>query len=330
MPLNRHPLRPISEEDADIYARDGVVCLREVFDPEWMEMLAPFARRIIVDKEDFGLLPTTPRRYMARKIEEFRNFVFDSPLGEAVGNTLRSRWIRFYFDEIFAKPPRSDAVTKWHCDRMGWPVSGQMVPSVWIPLTPITTANSMECIAGSHRGDVPYWLFSANARRMIQPKDRPTHPDGEALRSDPRIRFLSWDMQPGDMLIIHPWCLHYSCGNPTDSWRLAVSMRVFGDDIRWDPRPDANNFAGISFDEMMKGLEPDGPLLPIIWSEDGNCDSAKNYPRGFATHWPKSLDRDRMLKETFNPPEFVNREPAGPSKIDIEPLLDSTSAQRGS
>lgn len=318
MPLNTRPLRKVSQEDIDTYKRDGAVCLRKVFDPEWMEMLAPYAKRIIVDKEDFGLLPTTPRRYMARKIEEFRRFAFESPVGEACGKALESDEVRFYFDEIFAKPPQSDQQTKWHCDRMGWPVTGEMLPSLWIPLTRITKANSMEVIAGSHRDDTKYWLFSANARRMIRPKDRVLHPDGQALRGDPRVDFISWDMEPGDMLIIHPWCLHYSCGNPTDSWRLAVSLRVMGDDIRWDPRPDANNFAGISFDEMMTGLKPSGPLIPLIWSKDGRRDSIDTYPTRFATDWPADLDREEMLQKTFNIPEFVNRkDPEVPHRLDV-------------
>jgi hypothetical protein len=181
----------------------------------------------------------------------------------------------------------------------------------------------MEAIAGSHKDDIPYWLFSANARRMIQPDDRPNHPDGEAHRGDERVRFLSWDMEPGDMLIFHPWVLHYSCGNPTDNWRLAVSMRVFGDDIRWDPRPDANNFAGISFDEMMTGLPPSGPFVPQIWSKDGVVDGPENYPRGFATTWPKDLDRDEMLKTTFNPPQWNAEKTGAMSKLDVTRLVNS-------
>lgn len=317
MPLNSRPLRSVSQEDVDTYNRDGAVCLRRVFDPEWMETLAPFAKRIIVDKEDFGLLPTTPRRYMARKIEEFRRFAFESPIGEVCAKTLQSKQIRFYFDEIFAKPPQSNAETKWHCDRMGWPVTGEMLPSLWVPLTPITKENTMEVIAGSHRDDAKYWLHSANARRMVQPKDRIPHPNGQALRDDPRVEFIGWNMDLGDMLVIHPWCLHYSCGNPLDDWRLAVSLRVIGDDIRWDPRPDANNFAGISFDEMMTGLAPEGALLPLLWSEDGVSDSIEDYPRQFATRWPADLDRDAMLDKTFNIPEHLNRVQQEPHELDV-------------
>lgn len=287
MPLNRSPLRAVTAQDQATYVRDGVVCLRQVCSRDWIDLLLPIAMRLAAGQEDFGLLPSYPGRYMARRIPEFRKLAFASPLAEAVSLVVGSTEARFFFDEIFAKAPQSSEKTIWHVDRMGWPVCGKMVPSIWMPLTPITEANSLECIAGSHTQDVPYWLFSANARQMIKPPGRAPHPDCESLRTDPRVRFLRWDMEPGDMLIVHPWTLHYSHGNPTDDWRIAVSMRYFGDDIRWDPRPDCVNLAGVSFDEMIMGERPRGPLCPLVWSADGRHDGDSDYPRGFATAWSR-------------------------------------------
>ncbi|MBM3513086.1 MAG: phytanoyl-CoA dioxygenase family protein [Alphaproteobacteria bacterium] len=317
MAFNRHPLRPISQDDIDTYARDGVVCLRQVFDPDWIELLKPFAERILIKKEDFGLLPTFPNRYMTRRIAEYRRFMLESPLGEAAGQVMKSKQIRFFFDEFFAKTPRSESKTVWHNDRMGWPVAGKMVPSLWIPFTPIVKANSLECIAKSFKLDARYWLFSSNARKMIQPPDRVSHPDGDALRADPRVQFLTWDMEPGDMLIVHPWCLHYSSGNPTDHWRIAMSVRVFGDDIVWNPRPDCVNLAGVSFDEMIEGEKPAGPLFPLMWSDDGARDTDAELPWGFATTWSKGLDPAKVRdRDQFVNTEYVKKERGGPSKVD--------------
>lgn len=95
MPLNTRPIRPITDEDVETYARDGAVCLRQVFDPEWIEMLEPIARRVIIEKEDVGLLPTIPGRYMARCIPEYRKLAFESPLGEVAGRVMQSKEIRF-------------------------------------------------------------------------------------------------------------------------------------------------------------------------------------------------------------------------------------------
>lgn len=292
--MNREPLRPVSDEDVETYVRDGVVCLRDVFDKDWINTLLPVAKRIVLDQEDFGLLPHRKNRYMARRIEEFRELALNSPLGEVCGRTMKSKEIRFYYDEIFAKPPNSSTKTVWHNDRGGWPVRGEMVPSFWMPLTPITKANCLEVIAESHRNDVTYWNLTPNARRMIQPDNRENVPDGEEVRNDSSYRFLNWDMEPGDVLLLHPWVLHYSSGNPSDEWRIAISARVFGDDIVWDPRPESVNFSGCSFDDMVPGEKPQGSIVPLIWSEDGRSESTDQYPRGFVTGW--SADASSKLE----------------------------------
>lgn len=288
MPLTSEPLRDVTEQDILDYERDGVVCLRNVFDQDWIDLLKPLAEDVIINKKDVGLLPTIPGRYMARCIPEYRKFIFDSPLAEVAGKVMRSKEIRFFFDEFFAKPPQSDATTIWHCDRMAFPVEGKMVPSLWIPLTPIVEENCLEVLAGTQNDDIPYWLFSPNARKMIKPDDRVPHPDIESRRGEEGLRFLRWKMNPGDMLVVNPWVLHYSAGNPTDDWRIAISQRVFGDDIRWAPRPDCLNIAGVSFDEMLDGEKPAGPLFPLLWSEDGRSEDDSQYPHGFATTWPKT------------------------------------------
>ncbi len=320
--MNRHPIRPINGEDIEAYNRDGVVCLRQVFDQEWVDLLRPLAKEARLDRSKFGLLPTVgSARYMARTMPEFRTYAFESPMGEAVGKVLQSKKIRFFFDEIFSKEPRSTQHTIWHSDRAGWPVIGKMVPSFWFPLTSITKANSLECIAGSHHHDQLYWLFSPNARQMIRPQDRPIQPDGEALRDEDGITFLSWDMEPGDALLIHPWTLHFSSGNSTTDWRFAISTRVFGDDIRWQPRPDCVNLAGVSLDEMIPGEAPQGPLFPVIYNEDGPCDSGDDYPRGFATAW--SADAyERVLAEARPKGGFQKLldEEGGPTLLALEQL----------
>jgi ectoine hydroxylase-related dioxygenase (phytanoyl-CoA dioxygenase family) len=283
--MNRTPLRAISDADIETYRRDGAVCLRQVFDRDWIDLLEPIARRLVVDKEDFGLLPHRPVNFMSRMIPEFRELIFNSPLGEACGRTMGSKEVRFLFDQIFAKGPQSDAKTVWHNDRSGWPVTGRMIPSFWFPLTPIVKANSIEVIAGTHRDDTIYWNSTANSRQMIRPPNRANIPDGEAVRGIKDYTFLSWDTEPGDVVLIHPWVLHYSSGNPTDDWRIAISVRPLGDDICWDPRPECVNMSGISFDEMIPGEPARGPMVPLIWSQDGRKDSEADFQRGFATQW---------------------------------------------
>ncbi|QLC26351.1 phytanoyl-CoA dioxygenase family protein [Parasphingopyxis algicola] len=285
--MNRHPIEPITQAQVDEYRRFGVVCLRKVFDRDWVDSLLPVVKEMVASEGKTGLLPTAPLRHPARIYDAVREYAFNSPLAEACGQILQSNEIRYFFEEVFAKAPQSDEKTIWHADRAGWPVKGEMVPSVWTALSEVTHANSLQVLRGSHLHDVLYWLFSPNAKQMIQPSDRPNHPDGESLRDHPDAEYLTWEMDPGDMLVLHPWVLHYATGNPTDKWRYAISTRVFGDDITWAPRPDCLNIAGIGFDEMLEGEKPQGPLFPLIWSEDGRKEDTSKYPYGFATTWPE-------------------------------------------
>ena len=89
--MNRRPLRPISDEDIEAYRRDGAVCLRKVFDQDWIDALLPIAQAMVIEKRDFGLLPHRPVNFMSRVITEFRDLAFDSPMGEACGRTLQSK-----------------------------------------------------------------------------------------------------------------------------------------------------------------------------------------------------------------------------------------------
>ena len=284
--MNRKPLVAVTDREADIYARDGVVCLRKVIDQDWVEKLRTVALDAWQHPEKFGLLPTTRQgRYLSRVSPEFRDYALNSPIGEACGKVLRSRFVRFYFDELVCKPAKSTTKTVWHNDRSGWPVAGQMLPTLWMALTPVARKDCLECLAGSQNDDTLYWIFSPNAKQMMKPDDRPTHPDIESLRDDPSYTFLSLDMEPCDVLLFHPWTLHYNSGNSSDDWRIAITTRLIGDDIRWAPRPDCLNFAGVSFDEMIPGEPPVGPMFPVIWSEDGERESGEDFPTGFATAW---------------------------------------------
>lgn len=304
MSFSPSPIRAVDDFDRAAWKNDGVVCLRQVFSEEWIESIRPACQSIAQGGDDFGLLPTMPGRYMARTIEPLRRFIFESPVAQVAAQVMDSKEVRFFFDELFAKPPASDSKTLWHSDRMGWPVTGEMVPSLWIPLHDVTKENCLDVISGSHRLDYPHWLFSPNARQMERPADRPKHPDEAELHADPNNNFQSWDMKVGDMLVVHPWTLHHSAGNTAPDWRLALSVRVFGDDIRWKPRPDCVNLAGVSFDEMIEGENPAGPHFPLLWSEDGSRDGDDHYPRAFATTWSKSrrsdVNEDALFKKLLN------------------------------
>lgn len=315
---------------AEQYARDGVVCVREVFDADFIASLVPIAMDMRSNPQDYNLLPTiTHPRFMARTDDQMRKLVFNSRLGEVAAEVLGSKQVRFFFDELFTKEPHCDRPTMWHNDRAGWPATGEMIPSIWIPLTPVTRETCLEGMAGSHAHDTLYWLFSPNGRKMIKPDDRPLHPNAEVLRGEDGIEILGWEMRPGDALFIHPWALHYAAGNPTENWRLAISIRVFGDDVRWDPRPECLNFAGVSFDEMVPGEKPAGDNFPLLWDDGPVSNPGSKYPRGYATTWSKDAYA-RLRNEALEKTGFKNllKDGGGASVGSLEKIRSDIKALR--
>jgi hypothetical protein len=112
--------------------------------------------------------------------------------------------------------------------------------------------------------------------QMIQPADRPHFIDYDQRRDDPSLTFLSWGHGTGRCPRDPPVVL-ITIPAATDA-QLAHcdATRWFGDDIRWNPRPESLNHPGYSFDEMINGEKPEGPLFPLILRDQ----AAAAHPTG--------------------------------------------------
>ncbi|MCZ6774027.1 MAG: phytanoyl-CoA dioxygenase family protein [Proteobacteria bacterium] len=279
--MNKELPRSITEEEIETYARDGVVCIRGLFDRDWVESLLAAWDRVVADPSAYGLITAAKERgideqsgavsikHLCRAVPEFKAYMQESPAAEIVGRLMGARKVGFFYDQIFAKEPRSDTKTVWHHDAPGWPVAGNQLPSFWMPLTPISRENSLECLGGMHTIEELYWPPTRDSMRMQQPKDREVCPDFDARRDDPSLTFLWWEMEPGDALLIHSRSLHYSAGNlhPTQR-RVALSTRWYGDDVFWSSRPECvPGPPGVDFREMPEGERPAPPDFPIVWSD---------------------------------------------------------------
>ncbi|MEQ8733561.1 MAG: phytanoyl-CoA dioxygenase family protein [Rhodospirillaceae bacterium] len=299
--MNKQPLQPVTQDHIDTYERDGVVLLQGMIDQEWVERLtsAWFRMRTeIIEGKPTNHLPQwmleqdpllaaevevmnsneTMRKRIESKVlggkymhfwdRDFLAYAMESPAAEIVGRVMNSDMVRFYWDQLFVKGASNDAITYWHTDYAAWPCSGQMLPSFWLALTPIEKGvSSLEFIAGSHKDETLQWPRTLNASHLERPADRPDFIDYESYRNDPDVKFLSFDMNPGDAVLIHPRTYHGAGANPHPTRdRIALTTRWLGDDITWDPRPECVNTPGLPLSKMAKGTPPnDDDLFPIAW-----------------------------------------------------------------
>ena len=296
----------VTEEHCANYARDGVVLVRRAFERHWIDKLLQGLESLsrLAPEKLYGLptefLAQDPRlqqeihavrsadarerrlyteqsagfiryKYLYWWVEEFRDFICNSPAASVVAQLIGASELRFFVDAIFRKEAGCDTKTYWHADEPAWPVSGHQVPTMWMPLLPVDAElSSLEYIPGSHRerqSPAP-WPNTFNAKQLGQPADRPAFYDWEQRRGDGETRFVAYDMEPGDVVILHPNMQHGGGANlhPTQP-RIAYSTRWFGDDVRWDPKPECVNTPGMPLHQMAKGqtvLEDD--IFPLLYS----------------------------------------------------------------
>jgi ectoine hydroxylase-related dioxygenase (phytanoyl-CoA dioxygenase family) len=275
--VNREPLNRVTDEDIAQFQRDGVICLRQMFDAEWMERMNAAVNRIM-DAQNPLARPREVTRALGGKTgryhinsfvwhwdADFRDWVMKSPMPLIAARIMKADEVRVFYDQVFVKEPQTAEMTDWHQDLPFWPVRGEDILSIWVALTPVTHENSaVEYIAGSHKWGKFYAAAIPDKDARFKSDLEPC-PNFSNEKANPQYRFLSWEMQPGDCLIHHPLTVHGAEGNfsPTRR-RVGISTRYFGLDCRWDPRPATMKITGDP--QLVAGARPeDDKVFPVAW-----------------------------------------------------------------
>ena len=148
------PLRRVSEQEIREYDASGVVCLRGIFPPEWVELMRPglpcslsfkstppcqasptdhpppppgpplpaAVDEAMADPGPFAeeYTPTTsPGRFFGdldvwRRHATFRRFALESCAARVAAAVMRSERCTFFYDQLLVKEPGTAERTTWH------------------------------------------------------------------------------------------------------------------------------------------------------------------------------------------------------------------------
>ncbi len=274
--MNRAPANAITEDDIRAYEDDGVVCLRQMFDREWVDRMREASLRYMESgvgdhRVREAKIPGESARFYINSFmsvydREFLDFRNESPAAEIGATLMGVDRVRFWYDQMFVKDAGTSAPTQWHHDLPFWPFLGEHLVSIWVALTPATKrTGGLEYMAGSHKWGKFYCPVTPDEDAAFTDPDLEPCPNFTEHHDDPTLRFLSWDVEAGDCICHHPLAVHGAGGNAaTDRNRMAISIRYLGEDVQWDPRPHVMTLP--EWPDLPKGAYPDDDsLFPVIW-----------------------------------------------------------------
>ena len=241
-------LARVSEADIEAYARDGACCLRQVFEWKWLDLVAFGIERDLRDPGPYGRVQSPPDDpgffytdyYMWRRIPELRRFALESPAGAVAARMMRSERVGFFFDGLFVKEPGTLKASAWHQDQIYYNVDGNQALVMWIPVDPVDRESCLQTVRGAHRWPQRFERRMLNDGRDISfgedGGDYVPVPDIESRREE--FDIMSFDMEPGDVIVFHPMMLHGARGNPSATRRRrALQATWLGDDAVYGERP---------------------------------------------------------------------------------------------
>ncbi|MCA1603686.1 MAG: phytanoyl-CoA dioxygenase family protein [Acidobacteria bacterium] len=263
----------ITDEHRSTYEREGVVCVRGAFTPEWLAFLSNAVEEAIASPgphaEEYVTRGDSGRFFgdieLSLRLSKFRRFMLESPAAEIAGRIMGASRVNFFYDQLLVKEPGTSERTPWHQDQPYWAISGYQVCSVWLPLDPIPEEMSVEYVCGSHRWAEfsPYHFVDGSP---YVGTGLPPLPAIEANRH--KYKISQFAMQPGDCLVFQALIVHGAPGNTGRHRRRALATRWAGDDARYCQRP--GEIAIPTEDPgLLHGQLLDCERFPLVWTAQG-------------------------------------------------------------
>ncbi len=285
--MNQTLPREITPDEINTYHRDGVVLLKAIFDSDWINLLKqgltknganPTHRARTWDRDAEGRTMFWDSQAW-QQIDEYQQFIYESPAAELAGKVLKARKINFFFDAVFIRSPGTQFSTPWHQDEPYWSIEGYDTCTIWMPLVPVKKENALAFVPGSHldnsifdqpnfgdlnpdnKTDVDQVNFSGIAEDSI--------PDIDANPEEYGV--ISWDMEPGDCVAFNSRILHGGSGKLPEETGLEVfTTKWLGDDARIKFREcgmDPDHSAIMTEHGLKPGDRPGTDLYPCVWQQ---------------------------------------------------------------
>lgn len=258
-------------KSVNAFKSDGVTIIRNVIG-EWIETLRAGVAWNLLNpgpsrrsyKGDFGDGEFHSDYCNWQRVSEYKDFIFNSPIGQIAAELMESRSVRLFHEHILIKEEDADVSTPWHQDQPYYCAEGPKTVSFWIPLDHVSRDRTLEFIAGSHRSGEFYQPQFFNGTPLNEGDGLTPVPDISKNRNQFDIR--GWAIKPGDVIAFDFRTVHGAPPNTSlTEQRRAFSLRLVGDDarfVRYEGRATSPPFSDVTLEH---GALLEGEDFPILY-----------------------------------------------------------------
>ena len=259
--------RPPAADQVDFYRANGHVLVRGITSAAEMEQWGPVIKEVTLahSDEDRSVEQDETVRDAIMQIqnlwlldERVRDFVFAPRFARVAADLLGVDALRVYHDQAVFKPAGGTS-TPFHQDQYFFPLDGDEIVTMWIPLVPITAEmGSMTFGSGSHRyGSMGALALSDESERVF--------------RAEVEARGIPLEthgaMALGDATFHAGWTLHSAPPNPTPHLRAVMTVIWFADGLRGiEPEHD---WHVKDYEKWLPGVRPGevaaSAINPVVW-----------------------------------------------------------------
>ncbi|WP_308910547.1 phytanoyl-CoA dioxygenase family protein [Pseudokordiimonas caeni] len=250
-------LRAVTAEEKALFKQDGVVCLRQIIAPEWVDAArdgieelrtAPGPYASIVDKGELLLYVDQMPSVFNEKLRRVALESGTAAIARALHDDVEMRWV---FDQIFYKGKGIVAETPWHQDTPYGCFDGMGLIRVWMPVDHVPRETTIEVVRGSHLWNVEYGTTEATV--FEENKDHtknsgfdytaratevnPPVPNIEASRGS--FDIIGHAVEPGDVVVFNYHVLHHAAAGENRADARRAFAVIYGDDkVSFRKRPN--------------------------------------------------------------------------------------------
>lgn len=240
----RVPLADLPPRDwaaaGETLERDGVVHLPGALTPAAFEKLEAAVEWNLANPSPSAVqfYPNEPARFFEDRGYRHSHLVRDIGLDSMMAALWGVDRLWYLGEQLFLKDGGASRRTPWHQDTSYLRMLGSQLVACWVSLDRLPKEHCLEFVRGSHKGA----LYNGSAfaahddtAPLYKRSKLPRLPDIQADRDAYDI--VSWDFEPGDIIVFHLGVLHGGAGAAPGLRRRTISLRFLGPDVVFDGRP---------------------------------------------------------------------------------------------